>query len=516
MRALSASVVLSSIILGSSLARAEAQSMEADAPFALNSWPAETASDNEGLRPGVIPQPSFESPGLVTGVTFGELYTDNLTLAPPGRPKQTSWVTQVQPFLRSARSGPRFSGIFNYMLSGYVYPGKSRYNQLSQNLNALGTLTLLPQHIFLDGTASYRQEIVDNRRPAGSGAFFVNNNQANVGVGTLSPYWIQDLGKVGTMSLRYTLGRVIYNDRGIPAQDENLLSGVPDVTSNSFQFGVVSPKYETWGWNLGYSEQRLRPDFGSDVEFAMARVGVSRQVSTNTRVLVDGGKETKFLPDGTTEKLGASFWNAGVNWSNTRDSLRLLVGHRFFGPSYDLSWTHFAARLTTNVRYAERPTDYNQQLLGMNPGSIGRPPSSTRPTIPSLTERQPYLSKRLSASAVYTMPKGRLRLTLYDERRSYFNLDNSREKVANANIDWQFDVGPFTTFTPTYGWQRYQFRDGQVNYTTFAQAVLVHQFSPKNFGSVKLRHGSRNVSLGMPSANGYRVNVVFVQWTHLF
>ena len=515
MRALSASVVLSSIILGGCLTGAKAQNVGFETPSVLNSVPNDQAGNSGSLTPGVIPQPTIDSPGVVTGVTLGELYTDNLTLAGPGEPKQGSWITQIRPFLKSAYSSPRLSGIFNYDLTGYLYPGRSRDNQLAQNLNALGTLTILPQHFFLDGTALYGQQIVNNQLSTGSGTFFLNNNRTNVGVGTVSPYWIQDLGNVGTMSLRYTLGRVIYNDQGIPAQDGNLLSGIPNVTSNAVQFSLVSPKYETWGWNLGYSEQRLDPDFGPRVEFAKAKLEVSRQIGTNTRLLADVGKETKFLPDDTVQKLGAFFWDAGVDWSNTRDSFRLLVGHRFFGPSYKLSWTHHAALLTTNLSYVEQTTNYNQQLLGQNPGQITASPVGLS-QIPSLTEFQAYLSKRAMASATYTMARSWLRITLYDERRTFFVSNNSKERVENADVAWLFNIGAFTTLTPTIGWQRYQFQNGQVQHNGYEQLALVHQINPKNFGSVRLRHDSNNVNNELSGARGYRVNVIFVQWTHLF
>lgn len=516
MRKLSASVVLSSIILGGWLTGAKAQDVGFETPSVLNAVPNDQAAADDESRPGVIPQPTVDSPGVVTGISLGELYTDNLKLAGPGEPKESSWITQIQPFLKSAYSSPRFSGVFNYMLTGYLYPGESSHNQLAQDLDANGTLTILPQHFFLDGIASYRRQIINNRRPSGGGTFFLNNNQANVGIASLSPYWVQDLGNAGIMSLRYSLGRVVYNDRGIPGQGGNQLGGIPNVTSSAAQFSLVSPKYETWGWSLGYSEQRLDPDFGQSVQFAMAKVGISRQISNGTRVFADAGKETRFLPNGTLDKLGASFWDAGIDWSNTRDHFRVMAGHRFFGPSYQLSWTHVAARLTTNLSYVEQPTDYNQQLLGLNAGSGAPRPINVRPSIPSLTERNPYLSKRWSASATYLMPRGTLRARLYDESRTYFFDDNVREKVANADVSWLYNLGPFTTLTPTVGWQRYEFRDGQTNYTHFVQLALVHQLNAKNFGSVKLRNRSRNVSFGAPEEQRYRVNVIFVQWTHLF
>lgn len=464
---------------------------------------------------GTVRQPTLADPGWVTGVTVGELYTDNLKLAASDKPKQTSWITQIQPFFKAAYSGPRFSGLADYTLTGYVYAGQPDYNQLTQNLDAQGTLTLLPQHFFVDGTVLYGNEVINNRLPAASGTYFLSHNRANVGRATLSPYWNQDLGNAGTMKLRYSYGRVVYNTKGLPAESGGVLAGISDVTSNALQFSLVSPTYQTWGWNLQYSDQRIEPDFGMGVEYGVAKAGTYVEVSTTTRLLADAGKESRFLPDGTVDKLGANFWDAGFSWTSGQTRLKVLVGHRFYGRSYQLSWVRTAALLTTTISYVEQPTDLNQQLLGQNPGVVMASPIGIS-RLPSLTQRQPYLMKRATASAHYQMPKGKLGVTLYDEKRSYFTLDGRQEKVANADANWLLDIGAFTTLTPTLGWQRYQFLDGQVRHNTYEQVALVHQFSPRDFASVKLRHDSSDVSSATPGAHGYGVNVIFLQWTHVF
>lgn len=503
MRALSAFVVLSPIILGGYLTSASAQSV-----------------GFEDLSPGALQKPTTDSPGVATGITLGELYTDNLTLGGPDHQNKGGWITEIQPFVNSAFSTPRLSGVLDYMLTGYLYPGNSSYNQLAQNLDAHGKLTILPQHFFLDGTAVYGQEIVNGQRPGGAGAYFLDNNHANVARATLSPYWIQDLGNVGTMSLRYTIGRVAYNDKGISGENRNLLAGVSNSTSKVLQFDVVSPKGRTWGWSLGYSDRRVQWDIGTGVDYAVAKLGTYLQVNTSTRLLADVGKESNFLPDGTIQKWGANFWDVGFDWSNMRDSLKVLVGHRFYGRSAQLSWVHTAALLTMSIRYVEQPTDLTQQLLGQNSGQIIAPPIGAS-GIPSLRERGVYLMKRVTASADYEMPRGRLSVTLYDERRTNLTSNEIGENVANANVananvDWRFDVGAFTTLTSTVGWQRYQFTDGEVRYTNSEQLALVHHINPKNFGSVRLRHSSSNVYSATPVDHGYGVNVIFVQWTHLF
>ncbi|MGH8124563.1 MAG: TIGR03016 family PEP-CTERM system-associated outer membrane protein [Rhodanobacteraceae bacterium] len=518
MRSLPVPVVLSSIALAGWLTGAAAQTVDNQTTSSA-SPPAQSGQivNSADLLPGTIPQPTIESPGTVAGITLGELYTDNLKLAASDQAKQASFITEIQPFIRSAYSSPRFSGLLNYMLTGYVYAGHSGDDQLAQNLDAQGTLTIAPQHLFLDGAAVYGRQIINNELPAGAGTFFLGNNRANVAMATLSPYWVQQLGNVGTMIVRYTRGRVMYNRRGIPDSDQNgnPLAGVPDITSNAVQFSVASPKDETWGWNLNYSQQQLEPGSGPGIQFASAELGVSRQVSPDTRLLADGGKENNYLPDGTVDHLGANFWDVGFEWANTLDSLRLLVGHRFYGRSAQFSWTHTAALLTTILSYEERPTDLNQQLLGQNPGQLVTSPILGIRQFPSLAERRVYLMKRATASVAYTMPHGRLNLTLYNESRDYF-LSGDREKVAAADLSWLFEIGPFTTLTPTVGWQRYQFENQQVNYTHYLQLSFVHQFDPHNFASLRLRNDSRNVDFGVPGAHDYRLNVIYFEWTHLF
>lgn len=470
---------------------------------------------------GVIPQPTPEIPGLVTGVTLGEIYTDNLTLAPSGAAQQSDFITEIAPFLKSAFSSPRFTGLLDYSVQGYLYAQHHQDNQASQQLNAQGTFTLIPGHFFLDGVALYGQQIINQSAPTSSGSFFIDNNRANSATGILSPYWVEDFGNAGTMTLRYSHGRVVYNTQGISGASKTDLSGISNVTSNALQFSYVSPKGATLGWNISYFNQRLEPDFGGDIQFGKAMVGGSVQVTSRTQLIADVGKENKFLPDGTYVKLGSRFWDAGFNWADSLNDLTVLVGHRFFGPSYQLSWTHTAALLSTTVSYIEQPTDYNQQLLGQNPEAMVATPLAI-PEIPSLFERQIYISKRAAASASYATARGTLTVLLYDELRTFITLNNSHERVANADVSWMFDIGVFTALTPTFGWQRYQFQNGQINYTTYEELALSHEFDPRDTGSLIFRHGALNNGYNgapaspTPNGNGYGVNTILLQWTHLF
>lgn len=507
---------LSSAILASYWTPASAQDIPPMGPTTPIAAPDGEAGDSD-VPVGTVTQPTIAQPGWVLGIKLGELYTDNVTLGTAGRPQRSSWITQIQPFIKAAYDTPRFSGVVDYRLNGYVYAGQSRNNQLAQDLKTQGKFIVLPQHLFVDATAFYGSQVIDNQMASSSGTYFLSNNRANAARYSLSPYWLQDLGSVGTAQLRYSYGRVMYNTKGISAESGNALSGIPNITSNALQFVLVSPKERTFGWNAAYSEQRIEPDFGRSVTFALAKLGTYLEVSTTTRLLADAGKETKFLPDGTVNKLGASFWDAGFAWSNGQYRLKALIGHRFYGRSYEFSWSRTAALLTAAIDYKERPTDLNQRLLGENPGQAISSPIAFS-GIPSLREQRVYLMKRATASANYQMPNGRLGVRVYDERRIFFTLGNAQQKVENANINWLFNLGARTSLTPSLGWQKYQFQGGQIRYNRYADLTLSRRLDRKNFGSLRLRHDSSNINSVLPEAGArdYRVNVVFLQWTHLF
>ncbi|HET7301291.1 MAG TPA: TIGR03016 family PEP-CTERM system-associated outer membrane protein, partial [Oleiagrimonas sp.] len=136
------------------------------------------------LPAGLAAAPTVASPGLVTGITLGELYTDNVRLTGDGESKDGRFITVVKPFMKAAWNSPRLTGVFDAALNGYLYAGHSDENQVAGHLNTHGTLAMLPQHLYLDGAASYGRQIINNAAPAG-GTFFLGNNRANVATAML-------------------------------------------------------------------------------------------------------------------------------------------------------------------------------------------------------------------------------------------------------------------------------------------------------------------------------------------
>lgn len=517
MRAKQLSIALSAIILGGWLTAAVAQDAgnSADGSTLGDAMPAWQIQSYGNLPPGVVGQPQPWKPGIVAGVSLGELYTSNLWMNYSGQPKTSDWITVVQPFVRAARSGPRFSGVVNYSLTGYAYSGNSAYNTVAQDLDAIGRLTVVPQHLFVDGFAKYDHENLSDFMPPGYGTFYIGTHRVNVGVARLSPYWQQSFGAAGIMTLRYSLGRVVY-DRAGDSVGANY--ALPDVTSNGLQFKLEQPRDARLGWSVNYAWQRLDPSFGPDVRFQTATASVWYRVNETLRFLGDLGRENNYRADGTAESLAATLWDVGLQWTSPTNDVTVKLGHRFFGPSSELSWTHTAARLSTVLRYEQRPGDINMELLNQNlgPGTVW--PVYMTQQYPNLTARGPglYILRRGSFNLNYELASSKLSASVYNEIRDYFVPTGGPQRVFDARLAWMFELGSRTTLTPSVEWQKLRYDGGIESNPRSEQIALMRQVTSHDYASLRYRHGGWDYEQFMAPTHDFDVNTFYAQWIHLF
>lgn len=452
----------------------------------------------------------FTAPGACAGeltfhprITLGEIYTDNLFLKPDNSPdKEHAFITEVEPGFDLNYQAPRLNANVNYTLQGLIYAGRGSENHVYNELDANGTIEAISKTLFFDASTIYDQQIVNPEKPAGSSNIFgVNGNRTNVSATTLSPYLMHDFGSLGVATLRYAYGRAVYSD-----------SQIPDTTSNNLFFSLVrQPQYGDLTYNLSFLDERLNPDVGHDVSFEQASLGLQYQVTGFTQLLANFGAENKFLPDGTVDKLGASFWSAGFRLASALNQFTLLVGHRFYGHSYQMDWRHQGPNLTTDFTYNETPTDFNRLLLNRTRlGLIDTELPEIQ--LPSLLERRIFIQKRFAATATYAFSASQFRVQLFDERRDFINIGEN-ERVDGGNLNWAFNLDRQDVLTPSYGYARYRFRDGGINYTSRAQLDWTHDLAADMTLDFAVRHELRHTSTGV---DNYTVNTVLAEWTKYF
>lgn len=434
---------------------------------------------------------------LTPSLTLGEIYTDNLFLVPSD--KTDAFVTEIEPGFNLDYEAPRLKGKIDYKLQGLIYAGHSDMNHAYNQLNANGTIELIKDTLFMDGTTIYDHQVIDPQKVGGRENLFGGNNRTGVSATTLSPYLMHDFGAFGIATLRYAYGRDIYS------------SDIPNVTSNMLSFDLArQPTYGSFTYDLHYLHQRLNPDQGRDLSFESAGLGLQYYLSRRTSLLANVGKENNFLPDGTVDRLGSNFWSVGVRWASFQNQLKILYGHRFFGQSYEFDWQHDGAAYHTDVSYREEPTDYNRLLLQRAPSTLIE---SQLPTdiLPSLRNRQVFLMKRASLAMGWDLSNSKIQLNLYDERRNYIRL-HERDRVEGGQFSWNFALDRSNSIVPSYGYQRYLFRDGDINYYYRSQISWQHMINASLNFDVALRNERRNATRGA----SYRVNTALFEITKLF
>ncbi|HET8551479.1 MAG TPA: TIGR03016 family PEP-CTERM system-associated outer membrane protein [Gammaproteobacteria bacterium] len=434
---------------------------------------------------------------LTPSLTLGEIYTDNLLLVPSN--KTDAFVTEIEPGLNLDYEAPRLRGKIDYHLQGLVYAGHSDMNHVYNQLDANATIELLEDTLFMDGTTIYDHQVINPEKVGGRENLFGGNNRTGISATTLSPYLMHDFGAFGIATLRYAYGRDIYT------------SDIPNVTSNTLSFDLArQPTYGNLTYNLHYLHQRLNPDQGRDLSFEQAGLGLQYYLSAHTSLLANVGKENDFKPNGTIDRLGSNYWNVGVRWASIQNEFKILYGHRFFGKSYEFDWHHEGPDYHTDLQYREEPTDYNRLLLSRTPSTLIETQLPTD-ILPSLRNREIFLLKRASLVAGWDLANSKIQLNLYDERRNYIRLDQ-RDRVEGGRLLWNFAIDRANSIVPSYGYQRYRFRDGDINYYYRSQISWQHAINASLDFDVALRNERRNATRGV----SYRVNIVMFEVTKLF
>ncbi|HET7348548.1 MAG TPA: TIGR03016 family PEP-CTERM system-associated outer membrane protein [Acidobacteriaceae bacterium] len=441
-------------------------------------------------------------------LTVREVYSDNVTLAPKGEEKN-DFITQVIPGFTVCDSGPRWRGQLHYELQGLYYAKHQSLNHIYNNAQGSGTAELFRNHLFFDASTFYGQQTIDPTQTFSTDNTLATGNRTNTWSLNLSPYWRQSLGALGLSTLRYRYGSVMY-DTG----------RVPDSHSNTFSFDLVNPPTNTlWSWNAYVrSEQVDREDRDRTTYFDTASLDLGYQVFPHIRLLAEGGVEDDYRPDGSTDRWGSEFWNAGFLWAGERTSLEARYGHRFFGPSYFAQLRHQAARLTTSLSYTEEPQvvsrlgidNPNAVLLPNQPPGLIFEPSDE--TLTPLTNDEVFVRKRFAGNATYQTGRSTISLDTFLERREFQVSDND-ERVRGFTVYWRWQWLPRTALIPRWSWEKIDFQSDQTDYLSRQQISLAHLISPTAQAAVTLRHQWRNSTR---AESEYTENAVILEFTKIF
>jgi uncharacterized protein (PEP-CTERM system associated) len=310
--------------------------------------------------PALLANPArAEKWDVVSGVQVIESHTDNIALVQDAS-KQSEWVTQVIPGISIRATGARLRLKVDYAPEFVYYAQENREDKVLQRGNAVGTVELARQLLFLDAGAKIDQYDVSLQGPILASNISASANRSTTTTSFVSPYLLRDFGSAARADARFTYSVLKADDQAV----------LPDNKANRIDLRLASgPAYKLLTWNIGYKKEIIEyetlPDTRSEVIMTSAR----RLMTPTVGLLGQAGYET--YDAGVVGSVSeGSRWSAGLEWTPTpRTRLAATAGKRFYGDAYNFEFRHRTRLTTWNAGYSEDITTSRSEFFVPATGS---------------------------------------------------------------------------------------------------------------------------------------------------
>ena len=472
------------------------------------------------LRPpyGVTVPPPAGAPGrsnwvLTPSLQLRETYTDNVFLSPTGL-QRSDWITQAIPRIALTANRPRlrFDGFYAPEI---VYHAQTqREEKVFHRGNAVGTLELADQLLFLEGGARVDQYDVSLQGPLTTSNVNITGNRSTAAATYVSPYLVRNIGSAARAEARLTYSRW---------ESDHNQQALPDNTARRAHLQLTNgPAYRLLTWDVAYSKETIKYETQQETTSEELTANGKRRITQTVSLLGLAGYESYHTGP---QALAEPRWSAGFEWaSGLRTRLAVTAGQRLNDQSYSFQFDHRTRLSTWNVTYAEDVTTSRQQffipvtqstasaldqiLVSQFPDPVARqkavqdviarmglPPSLGSPI--NFFSDQLFLQKRWLASVGLHGTRNTLVGTAFWQLRELVETTlapagdfaaSQSIRTSGASAAWGLRLTPRTTWNLQAGYSRSAFLDsGQVDHFSYLQAGLTRQFQPRVSGSLSYR-----------------------------
>lgn len=371
-------------------------------------------------------------------ITLSESYNDNLTLASTGV-KTDDYITTISPAISITRDSRRLKFNGRYQAQGLLYGSESQYNTIFHQLQANGTVNLVKDIFFINGTGTYSQQNINQTATVSFDNISITNNRANVGTARLNPYLRFKFGRTSNLLVSVDKGVVRYS------------GGLSDSNTTTYKVNLDNgTAFNKLLWNIFYDRNDIETDFQADTKFEKIGAGVEYKLTRLFSVTASGAYEdnTYRRAASTSNPTNQSSWTAGVKLTpSVRTTVEVGVSSNYFSNSGYLKFSNKLRRITTSLSYSEDVT-----VLALNQFNTGVFPqfNSSGTAVPTAASNninvslpgvtgETYIRKKLGGAFSIKSTKSMLFVSIYDERRLYQSTD-TKERVygGNANLNWKF------------------------------------------------------------------------------
>jgi uncharacterized protein (PEP-CTERM system associated) len=454
---------------------------------------------------------------VTPSLKLAESYTDNVFLSPSAS-RQSEWITQVIPGISVTANGPRLRLDAAYAPE-FVYRAETKSeDKVFHRGNALGTLEVADELLFVDAGARVDQYDVSLRGPLTTSNVNITGNRATVATSHVSPYLLRNIGSAARAEARFTYSTW---------DSDNNQGTLPDNTARRVLLRVASgPAYRLSTWDVAYSAESIEYETQQKTTSEEFIASGQRRITGAVSLLALAGYERYDTGLGT---LAEPRWSAGIEWTPTvRTRLAATAGQRLNGDSYSLHFTHRTRLSTWNVTYAEDITTPRQQFfvpatqstagaleqifLSRYPDPVARQKAVqdfiARMGLPTTLDApinffsdQLFLQKRWLTSVALQGTRNTVVATAFWESRELARgtvpvgdfAASQSIRTNGGSLAWGLRLTPRTTWNAQAGYTRAEFLDsGQVDDFAYLQAGLTREFQPRVSGSLSYRRQAKD------------------------
>lgn len=450
---------------------------------------------------------------MTPSLKLAETYTDNVFLSPNGS-EQSDWVTQIIPRISVTANRPRLRLDAFYAPEVVYHAQAEREDKVFHRGNAVGTLELADELLFMEAGARVDQYDVSLRGPLTTSNVNIIGNRATAANAYVSPYLLRDIGSAARAEARFTYSSWESDE------DQPVL---PDNTARRVYLRLTSgPAHRLLTWDVAYSGEKIKYETRQQTTSDEFTASVQRRITRAVSLLALAGYERY---DTGIETLAEARWSAGFDWTPTpRTRFALTAGQRLNDDTYSLEFSHRTRLTSWNVTYAEDVTTSREQFFlpatQSTAGALeqlflsqyqdpvarqeavqdfiarmGLPPSLGAPIY--FFSDQLFLQKRWLASVGLHGARNTLVATGFWELRELVGgtappagdfAASKSIRTSGGSLAWGLRLTPRNTWNLEAGYTRSDFLDsGQGDDFVYLQAGLTRQFQPRVSGSLYYR-----------------------------
>ena len=483
-----------------------------------NEMPAPIGTPS-GTNPAPESPPAEEAPLVVlpVGRPYGFDHSEFVDLSetyethPLGFQNHPDEFTMLNLGLQLHEHTLRFTGDLVYYLGGIAYARYGAYDQLYNALTALGTATLVPEHVLLHASAFATPVLINQFGPVSApgvpAARGVNTGYRDTYGYQVSPELLFRLGNFATSDAIATDSAVYFvNPSGAAAVNEIPDLGLPPTqyTAYSATESLISgPDFARLNWKLTGNGVWVYEQPGIKFREVEETADVSFAITREFALLATGGYTTFDSNQNFLRNLDGPIALGGFRYTMIpRLSASFRAGEQFNRPSYlsDIFYqitplTTFNFSLTDSVTTPAASLLGNLGLLGVNnqgnfyntnyglgpnsppavtPVSGFNPVPLTGAAITNVISRYRYAT----ASLIHVADRTQYRLTGYwqDYDAVVQSTDLAQQILAGGEFAVSRNINPFLTGTAIVDYTNQHIVGGDLSWATLS-VTLNYQLS---------------------------------------